>query len=111
MPRLMVRYKVRPDQAAANVQAIESVFTELWEQSPPGVRYATFTLDDGVTFVHLFSGETEHDRAALQALPAFKAFSSAVRDRCEEQPVVTPLNDVGSYRMFGEASPSEPFVR
>jgi hypothetical protein len=98
----MVRYTVRPDQAAANVQAIESVFAELWEQGPPGVRYATFTLDDGVSFVHIFSGDTEHDRGTLRELPAFKAFSSAIRERCEEQPVVTPLNEVGSYRMFGE---------
>ena len=102
MTRLMVRYKVKPDQAAANVQAIESVFAELWERSLPGLRYATFVLDDGVSFVHVFAGETEHDRAALRELPAFKAFSSAIRDRCDEQPVVIPLHEVGSYRMFGE---------
>jgi hypothetical protein len=98
----MVRYKVRPEEAAANEQAIEAVFAQLWEQSLPGLRYATFKLEDGVSFVHIFAGEDEHDRETLRELPAFKAFSAKVRDRCEEQPVVTQLNEVGSYRMFGD---------
>ena len=102
MTRLMVRYKVRPEQAAANEQAIEAVFAQLWEQSLPGLRYASFKLEDGVSFVHIFEGEAEQDRETLRSLPAFKAFSSAIRDRCEEQPVVTRLDEVGSYRMFGD---------
>ena len=102
MTRLMVRYKVRPEEAAANEQAIEAVFAQLWERSLPGLRYASFKLEDGVSFVHIFAGEEAHDRETLRELPAFKAFSAAVRDRCEEQPVVTQLNEVGSYRMFGD---------
>jgi hypothetical protein len=101
----MVRYKVRPEEAAANEKAIEAVFAELWEQSLPGLRYASFKLEDGVSFVHIFSGEADHDRETLRSLPAFKAFSSAVRNRCVEQPVVTQLSEVGSYRMFGDAEP------
>lgn len=103
MTRLMVRYKVRPEEAAANEQAIEAVFAQLWERSLPGVRYASFKLEDGVSFVHIFTGEAEGDREALRELPAFKAFAAGVRDRCDEQPVVTQLNEVGSYRMFGDA--------
>jgi hypothetical protein len=103
MTRLMVQYKVRADEADANVRAIEGVFAQLWERNLPGLRYATFRLDDGVSFVHLFAGETDSDRETLRELPAFKAFSAAVRDRCEVQPVVTQLNEVGSYKMFGRA--------
>ena len=102
MPRLMVRYKVRAEEAAANVQAIEAVFAQLWERSVPGLRYASFKLDDGVSFVHLFSGDSDDDRQVLRELPAFKDFAAGVRDRCEEPPVVAPLNEVGSYRMFAE---------
>ena len=102
MTRLMVRYKVRLEESAANEHAIEAVFAQLWEQSLPGLRYASFKLDDGVSFVHIFAGEDDHDRETLRSLPAFKAFSAAVRDRCEEQPVVIQLNEVGSYRMFGD---------
>jgi hypothetical protein len=102
MPRLMVRYKVRAEEATANVQAIEAVFAQLWERSVPGLRYASFRLEDGVSFVHIFSGDSDADRQVLRELPAFQAFSAGVRDRCEEPPVVAQLNEVGSYRMFGE---------
>ena len=105
MTRLMVRYKVRPEEVAANEQAIEGVFAQLWERSLPGIRYATFKLEDGVSFVHIFSGEADGDRAALRELPAFKTFSEGVRARCEEQPVVTQLDEVGSYRLFGDVEP------
>ena len=104
MTRLMVRYKVRPEEVAANERAIEGVFAELWERSIPGIRYASFKLEDGVSFVHIFTGESEGDREAMRELPAFKAFAAGVRERCEEQPVVTQLKEIGSYKVFGEAS-------
>jgi len=31
------------------------VYDELHERNPDGLRYATFQLDDGVSFVHLRS--------------------------------------------------------
>ena len=101
MIRVMVRYKVRADEAAANERAIQDVFAQLSERQPPGIEYASFKLDDGVSFVHFFSAEAEDDRHALRALPAFQAFAAAVRERCEEQPVVTQLTEAGSYRAIG----------
>ena len=101
MIRVMVRYKVRADEAAANERAIQDVFAQLSERQPPGIEYASFKLDDGVSFVHFFSAEAEDDRHALRALPAFQAFAAAVRDRCEEHPLVTQLTEVGSYRAAG----------
>jgi hypothetical protein len=32
---------------------------------PTGLRYATFQLDDGVSFVHLASNDTEHGPSPL----------------------------------------------
>jgi hypothetical protein len=55
----MVRYKVKPDQAANNEQLIRAVFEELQITQPDGIRYSTFRLDDGVTFVNLVVTETE----------------------------------------------------
>lgn len=100
MTRLMVQYTVRADEAAANVKAIEAVFAQLAERQPPGMGYASFKLDDGVTFIHIFAAETDAERNTLRELPAFQAFSAGVRERCDEAPVVTQLNEVGSYRMF-----------
>ena len=101
MIRVMVRYKVRADEAAANERGIQDVFAQLSERQPARIEYASFNLDHGVSFVHFFLADAEDDRHALRALPAFQAFAAAVRERCEEQPVVTQLAEVGSYRATG----------
>jgi hypothetical protein len=101
MKRMMVQYRVRADQAAANARYVVAVFTQLAERQPPGLRYASFKLDDGVSFVHIVSQETDSGNP-LAELPAFKAFTAAIAERCDEPPVVTKLNEVGSYRMFGD---------
>jgi hypothetical protein len=49
-----------------------------------------------VSFVHIASVEGE--RNALADVQAFARFQADVRDRCQEQPVVTELHEVGSYR-------------
>jgi hypothetical protein len=102
MKRLMVRYRVRAAQAAANERYVKDVFEQLAEKQPVGLRYASFKLDDGMSFVHIVSHETTDGSNPLADLPAFKEFTAAIAERCDEPPVVSPLNEVGSYRMFGE---------
>ena len=51
--------------------------------------------------MHIVSQETDSGNP-LAELPAFKAFTAAIAERCDEVPVVTKLNEVGSYRMFGD---------
>lgn len=102
MKRMMVRYKVKSDQAEENQRYVEKVFEELRRNSPAGLRYATFKQSDGVSFVHLVSVETEDGKNPLTETSAFKAFQAGVNDRCEEQPVVTELFEVGSYGFFGK---------
>lgn len=76
-----------------------AVYAELAAQEPPGFRYATFTLEDGVTFVHIATTEDGHD-APLGQLPAFKSFLAGIADRCEEPPSTTRLpTKIGSYRL------------
>jgi hypothetical protein len=101
MKRIMVRYKVKPDQAGENQRYVEKVFEELRKDSPPGLRYATFKQNDGVSFVHIVSIETETGDNPLSHSPAFEAFQAGIKERCEEQPVVTDLEEVGSYQFFG----------
>jgi hypothetical protein len=102
MKSVMVRYKVKPNRAAENEQYIKKVFEQLAHERPFGLRYASFKLDDGVSFVHLVSLETADGSNPLGALAAFTAFTAAVEERCDEPPVVASLNEVGSYRFFGE---------
>ena len=96
MRQVMVRYKVKPDRVDENEQLVRAVYEELAATEPVGLRYATFRLDDGVSFVHIASVEGEHN--PLAEVEAFARFQADVRDRCEEPPVVTELREVGSYR-------------
>ena len=102
MKKLIVRYKVKAGKADENQQLIEKVFEELYRKGPLGLRYASFRLSDGLSFVHVVSIETTDGNNPLIETSAFKAFNAAIADRCEEQPVLTEMTEVGSYRFFGE---------
>ena len=63
---------------------------------PEGIHYATFRLPDGVSFMHVVIDSDQPGRI-LGELPAFKAFSGTIEERCDEPPVATELTLVGSY--------------
>jgi hypothetical protein len=96
----MIRYKVKPDRVAENEELVRAVYDELRETAPAGLRYATFKLDDGVSFVHLVSVETVDGSNPLREISAFARFQSGVQDRCDEQPVADDLTEVGSFGWF-----------
>lgn len=101
MKRVMVRYKVKPDRAAENEALVRAVYEELERTEPAGIRYATFKLDDGVSFVHLASDETDDGQNPLSKLKAFREFQDGIGDRCEDPPIVTELHEIGSFGFFG----------
>ena len=96
MGSTMVRYKVRPERAAENVALVEAVYAELARERPDGLRYATFRLPDGVSFMHVVI-ETDQPGRILGQLASFQAFQQGIEDRCEEPPVATEVTLVGSY--------------
>lgn len=102
MKKMMVRYKVKADRAAENEKYITSVFEQLQREKPLGLRYASFKLKDGLSFVHIVSHEAADGRNPLTDLSAFKAFAAGVRDRCDEAPVTVELSEIGSYGVFGK---------
>jgi hypothetical protein len=97
---VMVRYKTKPDRAGENVQYIEKVFAELRQKSPAGVRYASFKLSDGVSFVHIAAIDTADGSNPLTQSAAFQSFLAGIKERCEEQPAAVELSAIGSYRLF-----------
>ena len=101
--RVMVRYKVKPDQAARNEELVRAVYEELHRTQPAGIRYATFRLDDGVSFVHIASVETDDGRNPLQDVAAFGRFQENVRERCDGAPVSGELHEIGSFRFLDDA--------
>jgi hypothetical protein len=103
MRRVMVRYTVRPDQVEANDALVREVYDELDRTSPDGLRYATFRLDDGVSFVHVASVETQDGHNPLSAVQAFARFTETIGERTDERPVTAVLHEVGSYRFLAGA--------
>lgn len=104
MKRVMVRYRVKADRAEENQRYIEAVFAELAHNKPAGVRYASFKLEDGVSFVHIASIETSDGTNPLVALASFQQFRAQIRDRCEEPPVTDVLSAIGAYNFFPPGS-------
>jgi hypothetical protein len=94
--RVMIRYKVKRDQVEHDVELLRGFFAELAATQPDGLRYATYQLDDRVSFVHLV--ETTTGPGEFARLPAFQRYRSTVADRCDEPPVLTELHEVASYR-------------
>lgn len=97
----MVSYTLKPDRAAENERLASAVYEALKQARPPGLRYATFRLEDGVSFVHIVSHEEGDGSNALTELPAFKAFAAGIKDRCVAPPVRVELTEIGSYGFFG----------
>ena len=110
MPCTSIRYTVKAGRGDENQALIEHVFAELAAKAPDGLRYDAFRLEDGVTFVHVVSHESEAARQVLTALPAFGAFQAGISERCAVAPVRTPLTEIGSYGqpepVVGRAAPS-----
>jgi hypothetical protein len=97
----MIRYRVKPDRVSENEALVRAVYEELANDPPAGLRYATFRLADGVSFVHVSYTDTDGERNPLADVAAFTRFQAGIRERCEEPPVVTELEEIGSFRAFG----------
>jgi len=91
----IIRYRTKPEAAEENQRLAEKVFAELGAENPGGVRYATFRLADGVSFVHVVLYEGE-DRP-LASLRAFAAFQQDIGERVDGPPEAASATLVGSY--------------
>jgi len=96
MRTVMVRYKTAKEHADTNAALVRAVFEELRTRAPSGLRYTSYRLEDGVSFVHIATVDVPGDNP-LVSLPAFKAFQQGIKERCVEPPVVTEMSAVGSY--------------
>ena len=98
MYQRLIRYRTKPDQADANVKLVEAVYAELHRTCPDGVSYATFRLNDQVTFVHVV--QVRQEPSPLLAVKAFAEFQADIAARLDEGPVQEDLTEVGCYRFF-----------
>jgi hypothetical protein len=108
MRNVMVRYAVKPDRVEENLALVRGVYAELDQMRPPGLRYTTLRLSDGVSFVHIAVQAVDGENP-LSAVAAFADFQSGVGDRAEGPPLVCEWEEVGSYRFFDrDPQPAAP---
>jgi len=96
----LLRYKVKPGHAADNERLVRAVFDEIHRARPEGIRYSTFLLDDGLTFINIVATETSSGLAPLGQLQAYRQIQQGKYDRFDEPPQVTELHELGTYRVF-----------
>jgi hypothetical protein len=96
----VIRYQTHPRDADENERLIREVFAELAATRPDGLRYASFRLADGVSFVHVAVQDGEVNPLSDSA--AFAKFQAGIGERCAEGPVASDATVVGSYRLLPE---------
>lgn len=74
----MLRSTVHPEHVARTEKLVRAIIEELREVRPPGLRYAAFKLDDGVSFVHLISRRAH---ASLRGTRAGRSAADAAGGR------------------------------
>jgi hypothetical protein len=103
---LVVRYTTRPDAADENQRLMEDVFTQLVTDAPDQLRYATFRLGDGASFLHIEQWEGEGP-SPIPQLAKFRNFQDTLDDRLADPPVAADASPVaadatlvGAYRLL-----------
>lgn len=91
----MIRYRTKPEAADENARLVAAVYAALAQTDPGHLRYITYRLADGVTFVHV--AQRDADANPLADLPEFVEFQRNLADRCAEMPQPSGATVVGSY--------------
>jgi quinol monooxygenase YgiN len=94
--QVVTQCKIKPDEVERVLELLRAVYEELDSVQPDGLRYATFQLDDKVTFVSFV--ELADGPGVLQQLQAFQRYRTGLEERCDEPPVTAMLHELGAYR-------------
>src|SRR6478735_12113788 len=94
----VVRYTTKAESADENERLVREVFAELARTDPGGLHYATFRLEDGVSFVHV--AVVDGDENPLTTSPAFAEFQRAIGDRVTVGPTPSKATLVASYGLL-----------
>jgi hypothetical protein len=95
MKAVQVRYVVQPEYAEQNKVNIRNVMDALKANPIDGMYYATFTLEDGRTFVHINIARDEETLSKLKNMKEFQEFRLALKaSNPVSPPSQTNLNPV-----------------
>ena len=91
----LIKYTTKPGRAAENRELIAGVFAGFDQAKLPDLQYAVLETAEG-DFLHLVETTPEGSKA-LQALPAFRAFTANLEDRQVAPLTISELTLVGNY--------------
>ena len=91
----LIKYTTKPGRAAENRELIGAVFAGFEEAKVPDLQYAVLETTEG-EFLHVVETTPEGSKA-LQALPAFRAFTANLEDRQVAPLTISELKVVGNY--------------
>lgn len=101
MKIVRVQYTTTAQYAATNQENIRQVVNELKQINHPGIKYSTYLLPDGKTFMHFDQFENEEAHLFLQSLESFKKFAKELwASQLEVEPKLDLLTLVASTEHF-----------
>ncbi len=102
MKAVKVQYTVKESYVETNKQNIQAVMAELKRINNPGIKYSSFLLDDGKTFVHFGMYADEEAMSVTSNLDVFQKFRQELKEsQPESPPHAEDLTLVGSaYDIF-----------
>lgn len=99
----MIRYTVRREELATHLEQVREVYADLERLRPDGLAYATYQLEDEVSFLEVLSSEAGPD--PLTASAAFREFRSTLDARCQQMPELVEVQRVGTFPHDEETVP------
>lgn len=96
MSVLMVRASVKPEFVHALEEALAKMFTAIERAQPKGVRYASYRLPDGVTYVAQLEVADGIDNP-LPAIEEFTDFQASLKGWLAGPPAAEQLEVRGAY--------------
>ena len=101
MKIVRVNYTTTPAFALQNQANIAGVVRELKAINHRGIKYSTYLLPDGKTFMHFDQFENEEAHQLLTSLESFKKFDRELwASGLEVEPVLESLSLVASTENF-----------
>ena len=86
MKAVKVQYTVKEDFTEINKKNIAQVMNDLRKLNNPNIKYSSFTLEDGKTFVHFAVYPDEKTSQIVSDLPSFVHFRKELQASLPEVP-------------------------
>lgn len=99
MSLLTIRAPIRPDAVEAVESAVGELFAAIEQKAPENLRYGSFRLGDGATYLVLLQVD-EGTENPLPEMPEFQRFQEGLREWAAGPPEAGPAEVIASYRLL-----------